>query len=165
MNEQDLKKQMMKLIYRYKIIIAFLVPLLILLSIRSCRSGSFKYDAGKWAEPSFDNSNVIHLAEIGKLAGERLIVCLDDSYTIIGDMSSTRVHISPDSVLTRKNLTLIRDHKGPVLISSADPALSARIWMVISQTGCSDLFILSDSNDNEVFKHEFRPYTMVRPEL
>jgi hypothetical protein len=159
------KNQIMNLIYRFRIIIVFVVPLLILLSIRSCRSGSFKYDARRWAETSLDNSNVLHYPEIGNLAGEKLIICLDDSCTEMSNKSSTRIHISPDSVLTRKYLTLIKDHKGPVLISSADPALSARIWMVISQTGCNELFILSDSDDNEVFKYEFRPYTMGSPEF
>jgi hypothetical protein len=154
----------MNLINRYRIILAFVIPVLILLSIRTCRSGSFKYDAKKWAESSFDNSNIISLPEVDKLSGEKLIVCLDDNNNIIGD-KSTVVHISPDSVLNRKYLTLLRDHKGPVLISSSDPALSARIWMVISQTGCNDLFILSGSHNNEIFKNEFRPDTIVRPEL
>jgi hypothetical protein len=154
----------MNLINKYRIILAFVIPVLILLSIRTCRNGSFKYDAKKWAESSFDNSNIISVTEVEKLSGEKLIVCLDDSNNKIGD-KSTVMHISPDSVLNRKYLTVIRHHKGPVLISSSDPAISARIWMVICQTGCSDLYILSGSNDNESFKNEFRPDTIVRPEL
>ena len=78
------KNRLMNLINRYRIIIAFVLPLLILLSIRTCRSGSFKYDAKKWAESSFDNSNIISVPEVGKLSGEKLIVCLDDSYNTIG---------------------------------------------------------------------------------
>ena len=155
----------MNLLNKYRIIIAFVAPLLILLSIKTCRSGSFKYDAKKWAEPSFDNSNVITGPDAGKLPGEKLIVSLDDSYNKMDDKSFSEVHIPPDSVLNRKYLTIIRDHKGPVLIASSDPAISARIWMVISQTGCRDLFILSSSSDNEVFKNEFRPDTLARPEL
>ena len=83
----------------------------------------------------------------------------------MGDKSFAEVHIPPDSVLNRKYLTIIKDHKGAVLISSSDAALSARIWMVISQTGCRNLYILTGSNDNEVFKNEFRPDTLARPEL
>jgi hypothetical protein len=154
----------MELINRYRLIIAFVIPVLILVSIRTCRNNSFKYDAKKWAESSFNNSNIINEPDIEKLAGEKLIVCLDDSCNA-GGAKSTLIHISPDSVLNRKYLTLIREHKGPVLISASDPAISARIWMIISQTGCRDLFILSGINDNEVFKNEFRPDTIVRPEL
>ena len=155
----------MNLINKYRLILAFVIPVLILLTIRTCRNGSFKYDAKKWAESSFDNSNIISVPEVDKLSGEKLIVSLDDTYNKMGNKSIAGVHIPPDSILNRKYLTKIRDHNGPVLISSSDPALSARIWMVLSQTGCRNLFILSGNNDNEVFKNEFRPDTIVRPEL
>ena len=155
----------MNLISRYRIILAIVIPLLILLAIRTCITGSFKYDAKKWAESSFSNSNVISIPEIGRLSGEKLIVYLDKSFTKTDERATAEIHITPDSILCRKYLNKIRDHKGPVLICSSDPALSARIWMVISQTGCRDLYILTSRNDNEVFKNEFRPDTLVRPEL
>ena len=154
----------MNLVNRYRIIIVIVLPILILLTIRTCSTGSFKYDAKKWAELSFDCSNVITETEIGKLPGEKLIVNLDNSLNKWNEKSSAEVHIPPDSILTRKYLHKISDHKGPVLISSSDPSLSARIWMVISQTGCKNLYILTSSDDNEVFKNEFRPDTLVRPE-
>jgi hypothetical protein len=155
----------MNLLKRYRLIISIVLPILILLTIKTCSTGSFKYDAKKWAEPSFDHSNIILAAEIGKLSGQKLIVCLDNSMDKIAEKSAVTVHIPPDSVLCRIYLRRIKDHKGPVLISSSDPALSARIWMVISQTGFRDLYILMDTNDNEVFKSEFRMDTLVRPEL
>ena len=156
---------MMSLIHRYRIIIAFVLPLLILLAIRTFRTGSFKYDAKKWSESSFDCSNLISRTEFEKLPGEKLVVCMDDSFTKTEDNSVAEVHVPPDSVLEKEYLNLIKDHIGPVLISSSDPALSARIWMVISQTGCTNLYILAGNNENEVFKNEFRPDTLVRPEL
>jgi hypothetical protein len=155
----------MKLLNRYKLIIAIVLPLLILLAIRSFRTESFKYDAKKWAEPSFDGSNLIGGTEIGKLSGEKLIIYLDNSFDKRDVTSDAEIQIPADSVLSRKYLHKIKNHKGPVLISSAEPALSARIWMVLSQTGCRNLYILTGTNDNEVFKNEFRPDTIVRPEL
>jgi hypothetical protein len=154
----------MNLIKRYKILIAIVLPVLILLTIRTCTTGTFKYDAKKWAGPSFDNSNAISPTEMEKLSGEKLIVCLDNNYSGTTERHTDEVHIPPDSVLSKKYFDKIRDHKGPVLISSSDPALSARIWMVISQTGCRNLYILTSSSDNEVFKNVFRPDSMVRPE-
>ena len=155
----------MDLIKKYRLIIAIVLPLLILLTIKICGTGSFKYDAKKWAEPSFDHSNIIQVAEIGKLAGQKLVICLDNTEEKLDDKSAVTVHIPPDSVLSRIYLRRIKDHKGPVLISSSDPALSARIWMVMSQTGFRGLYILTNSNDNEVFKSKFRTDTIVRPEL
>jgi hypothetical protein len=155
----------MNLIKRYGIIIAIVLPLIVLIAVRTFRTGSFKYDAKKWSEVSFDRSNIISRNNIGTLSGTKLIVNLDNSLNPLADKSVSEVHIPSDSVLSRKYLDRIKDHAGPVLIFSTDPALSARIWMLISQTGCRNLYILDSSNDNEVFKYKFRPDTMVRPEL
>ena len=155
----------MKLINRYKIVLAIVLPVLILIAIKTFSTGSFKYDARKWAEPSFGHSNIVWGPEIGKLSGEKLIINLDKEHNCLDDKSIAEVYILPDSILNRKHLNAIRDHKGPVLLFSSDPALSARIWMVISQTGLSNIYILTGSNDNEVFKNEFRPDTLTRQEL
>ena len=42
-------------------------------------------------------------------------------------------------------------HDGPVVLTSSDPGLTARIWMLLSQMGREDLYIISDS-ENEVLK-------------
>jgi hypothetical protein len=154
----------MNLINRYRIIIAVVLPLLILLALRTCTNCSFKYDAKRWAGPSFDFSNIISETGIDTIPGEKLIINLDITNSSMVGKAISEVHIPPDSILNSKYLKKIRDHKGPVLLSSADPALSARLWMVISQTGCRNIYILTGSNDNEVFKNEFRPDTLVRPE-
>jgi hypothetical protein len=154
---------MMNLLKRYKIIIAFVLPVLILLAIRTFSRESFKYDAKKWAEPSFDLSNLISTERLGTLKGEKLIIYLDKSGSETGS-SVSGIHIPPDSLLKGKYLKKIREHRGPVLLSSSDPALAARLWMVMSQTGCKNLYILTPEDNNEVFKNEFRPDTMAGPE-
>jgi hypothetical protein len=154
----------MNFLKRYKIIIAIVVPLLFLLALRTFSIESFKYDAKKWAEPSFDLSNVIIADKIATLDGEKLIIYLDRNSPEIGS-SFSGIHVPPDSVLNGTYIKRIRDHKGPVLLFSSDPALSARLWMIISQTGCRNLYILAAENNNEIFKNEFRPDTMARPEL
>jgi hypothetical protein len=164
-NERYKNKKLMKLINRYRLIIVIVLPVLVLLAIRTCASGIFKYDAKKWAEPSFNSSNILGISEMEKLPGKKLIIYLDNNFEKLCKNSTVEIQILPDSVLCRKYIHLIRDHKGPVVINSSDPSLSARIWMVISQTGCRNLYILTRTNDSEVFKSEFRPDSAVRPEL
>jgi hypothetical protein len=155
----------MRFISRFGLAIAVALPLIILLTIRTCSTRTFKYDARKWASPSFDNSNVINEMSMGSLKGDKLIVDLDSSSDRIVDNSPSAIHISPDSILLKKHLNKIRDHKGPVLLFSSDPALSARLWMILSETGCNNLYILASSDSEEIFKSKFRPDTLVRPEL
>jgi hypothetical protein len=155
----------MNIIKKFRLLIAIVLPLLILLVIRTCSTGIFKYDAKKWAAPSFTSSNIVGISEMDKLPGEKLIIYLDNNFEKTDRNAAAGIKILPDSILSSKYLHLIRDHKGPVLISSSDPALSARIWMVISQTGFRNLYILSGTNDNELLNNEFRPDTAVIPEL
>jgi hypothetical protein len=156
---------MMKLLRKYRIVFFITLPLLILLTARTYSPGSFKYDARKWAEPSFNGKNIVRKADMLNLPGNKLIVNLDRISTGLNGKSVDEISIQSDSVLIRKYLEKIKDHKGAVIISSSDPSLSARIWMLISQTGCKNLYILADSIDNEAFKSEFRSDTIVKPEL
>jgi hypothetical protein len=156
----------MELIKRYKIIIAVLLPVLILIFIRSCTPGKFKTDARKWSEPSFKQSNIITPLQAATISGEKLIVNLDNEQGIsLEDKTAKEIHIPPDSVVSEKYLNIIRHHRGPVLLASSDQALSARIWMIISQTGNSNIYILTGNSDNETFKNKFRSDTLAGPEL
>ncbi len=155
----------MNLVKKYRIIIAAVLPLLILLVLKTCSNDTFKYNAKKWAAPSFDLSNVVTEQGMGNLPGQKLIVDLDDSMKEMNDGTVTLIHISPDSLINKSNLKRIREHNGPVLLSSSDPALSARLWMILSQTGFKNLYIFSYVNTGEDFKNEFRPDTTVRPEI
>jgi hypothetical protein len=155
----------MNLIRKYRVVLFISLPLLILIVARISAPGSFKYDAKKWAEPSFGGTNVLGKEEMENLAGNKLIVNLDRISTGLRGKSVDEISIPADSVLNRIYLDKIKDHKGAVIIASTDLSLSARIWMVISQTGIRNIYILTDSNNNEAFKNKFRPDTMVRPEL
>ncbi len=155
----------MKFLARYKVIIAVVVPILILVLIRSFWPNQFKVDARRWAEPSFTSSNIIPVNQIGKVTGDRLIINLDEANTGIIDQDSRVLNITSDSVLVRTNLRMIRRHNGPIMLISSQVDLSARIWMVLSQMGCKNLFIITNDTSNEVLKYKFRPDTMVRPEL
>jgi 3-mercaptopyruvate sulfurtransferase SseA len=37
----------------------------------------------------------------------------------------------------------IRKNKGPVILVSGDTSVSARVWMVLSETGMKNLYILT----------------------
>ena len=153
------------MMHKYRVVIAVVLPILILVMIRSFGANHFQSDSKKWAEPSLNQSNIVSEEQIRTMSGEKLIINLGSEVSGISDMTTEEVYISPDSVLSKIYLNKIRDHKGPVLLYSPDQALSARIWMVISQMGCRNIYILTYNADNEAFKNEFRPDTNAGPEL
>jgi hypothetical protein len=56
-------------------------------------------------------------------------------------------------------------NKGPVILVSSENTISARIWMLLSQKGLKNIFILSEEKDFEVLKNKFRTDTLSIPEL
>ncbi|MCK7537140.1 MAG: rhodanese-like domain-containing protein [Marinilabiliales bacterium] len=52
--------------------------------------------------------------------------------------------MNPESILEKENLKLIRKNKGPVILCSDDSSVSARVWMVLSEMGIKNIYILQD---------------------
>jgi hypothetical protein len=59
----------------------------------------------------------------------------------------------------------MKNNDGPVLLNSSEEAVSARVWMILSQLGHSNIYIVTDDPEIEVMKNKFRPDTLIRPEL
>jgi len=156
----------MDLIKKYRLVIAVVLPILILVLLRSLGVNHFKNNVKRWAEPSVKQSNTIDIKQSDALSGKKLIINLDNDVIGIREISADAQNIPADSVLTKKYFKIIRKHDGPVLLFSSQPSVSARIWMILSQMGFNNTYILTNNKDNEVFKYKFRPDTLsLRPEL
>jgi hypothetical protein len=155
----------MERIKNYKAVIIIIVAVMILVIIRSAGSGHFKPDAAKWARPSFNGSELITPEDFASLQGYNLVIALDDHAVPEIPSDISKVRIAPDSILAAGNLKLIRKNEGPVALVSADPSVSAKMWMLLKQMGIKDLYIMTSENANEASKNKFRPDTLFRPEL
>ena len=79
------------------------------------------------------------------MPGKKLLVCLGTepvSGSRVGDIT---VKMDPGSVLDKTYLRQIRKNKGPVILFSEDISVAAKVWMILSETGIKDLYILSES--------------------
>jgi hypothetical protein len=150
----------MELVKKYKLVIVVVFPILILVLIRSVGLNHVKNDVKKWAEPSVKQSNIITIDQAVSLKGKSLTINLDKDDVRIRELTGYVQNIPADSVLRKNHVSMILKHDGPVMLFSSDPGLSARIWMILSQMGCRNIYILSISSDNEVFKYKFRPDTL-----
>ena len=155
----------MEIFKKYKAIILIVLPLLILVLIRSAGSYHFKPDAEKLAEPSFINSNIIGKDQLASIPGDKLIISLTDLQDNEKNTLGNVLEIAPGDILLKENIDKIKNNTGPVLLYSGDPAITSRIWMVLTQMGIKNIFILTFNPDNEVLKHEFRPDTLLKPEF
>lgn len=155
----------MEIIKKNKVVIAVVLTVLILVLIRVFGVNHFKNDSKKMAEPSLTRSNIITVERAGTLLGNKLFIYLDRMHPETFKITKETMIIPSDSILNKKYLNKIRKHEGPVILYSTEGAVSARIWMVLSQMGCRNIYILASSIDNEVFKNKFRPDSLLRPEL
>jgi len=130
--------------YRFVIFIVMIVTSLIL--IRTFNQGNFRYDAVRWAEPSLSGSNILTEDKVKSINGEKLIIDLGNNPDVSKRFrESTRV-MDPASILEKENIRIMRGNKGPVILASSDISVSARIWMVLSEMGLKNLFILQPEN-------------------
>lgn len=155
----------MKIIEKNKIPLIILVTLLALIIYRSAGTNQFKPDAGKWADQTFKKNNFITAEQAVTLPGELLAIDLgdreDNNYTSLKNV----VRISQDSVLSRNNLKLIRKHRGTVLLLAEQGSVSASTWMILSQMGIKNIYILSQRTEIEKLKHEFMPDSAAKSKL
>jgi len=150
----------MSFIKKYRFILAIVMPILILIIFRFYGSNHFKPDAGKWAAPSLTGTNLVSVENFSSLPGKKLIIMLDNSrYSTFADGDS--FNISPDSILLSTNIKMMKKNDGPILLVSSESSSAAKIWMILSQMGVRNLYILGEP---EVLKYEFRPDTIARPE-
>jgi hypothetical protein len=135
----------MKFLKQYRIILAVFLLVLILVLIRTISPGNFKYDAVKWAEPSVTGSNVIDVAQMDAINGKKLLVDLGAKPVADNRFGNITVKMDPGSILDKPYLKLIRKNRGPVVLYSENISEVARIWMILSEMGIKDLYILSES--------------------
>lgn len=139
----------MKFLKQYRIILAVFFLILIIVLIRTISPGNFKYDAAKWAEPSATGSNIINEAQLDAMTGKKLLVDLGREPVSDGRFGNMTVRVDPGSILDKPNLKLIRKNKGPVILYSENISEAARIWMILSEMGVKELYILSESADEK----------------
>jgi hypothetical protein len=144
----------MDFLKKNKVLVAIVLTVLILVLIRSLGTDHFKSDAKKWAEPSVLHSNIITPEAAGSLSGTKLIIDLEKEKSGTNLSSGNEIEILPDAILQSENLKKIKKNNGPVLLYSSDPSVSSRIWMILSQLGYKNLFILTKDADNEVLKYK-----------
>lgn len=164
-NEYQKHRKQMKIIMKYKAVILIVLPILILILIRAFNPNHFRRNVKEWAEPSVMQLNIVNKEQLETLSGDKLIINLGTPTDSENTITDDAVHIAADSILMKNNLSTIRNHKGPIILYAFESSVAARIWMVLSQMGYRNIYILTTDTGNEVIKNKFRPDTLVRPEF
>ena len=139
----------MKFLRQYWLILSIIMLAVILVLIRTyCHN--FRYDAVRWAEPSVHGTNILTKDQIVAMNSDILLITLGNEDPAIENLQDKTLKLNPESIIEKPNLSLIKKNQGPVILFSDDNSVSARVWMVLSETGIRNVYILRDDSKNEV---------------
>ena len=139
----------MKFFRQYWLVLSIILLAVILVLIRTY-GHNFRYDAVRWAEPSVHSSNIITADQIATMNSDVLLISLGNEAPAIEQLQDKILKLNPESVLEKTNLSLIRKNNGPVILYSEDASVSARVWMVLSEMGLKNIFILRGESKYEL---------------
>lgn len=139
----------MKFLKQYWLVLSITLLAVILVMIRTY-SHNFRYDAVRWAEPSALRSNILTEDQIPGMSSDILLITLESEAPAIEKLQHKILKLNSESILEKANLSLIRKNKGPVILFSDDNSVSARVWMVLSEMGIKNIFILQGQRNNEL---------------
>ena len=139
-------RRQMEFLKQYRFVISIVLIVTSLILVRTFNQGNFRYDAVRWAEPSLSGSNILTEDEVKSLDGEKLIIDLGNNADVSQLFNESTRIMDPVSILEKENIRIMRGNKGPVILASGDISVSARIWMVLSEMGLKNLFILQPEN-------------------
>jgi hypothetical protein len=147
----------MEIFKQFRLFSAIFILLLIAVLYRSFTHSVFRYDAAKMALPSLHGENIITEEQIALLEDKAFIIDIGCSDSVRVKSLKSICKISPDSIAEKRYTEKLLRHKGPIILLSSDNSISAKIWMLLSQKGIRNIFILSDKKEFEVLKYNLNP--------
>lgn len=132
----------MKIIKQYRLVILIFSLVTLLVLLRTYNYKNFRYDAVKWAEPSVFGSNILTEDQAESIEGEKLIIALGNNVTVSKKFQGIALRMDPESILDEGNLNILRRNKGPVILFSDQSSVSAKVWMVLSEMGLKNIYII-----------------------
>jgi 3-mercaptopyruvate sulfurtransferase SseA len=137
----------MKFLKQYWLVLSIFLLVVCLVLIRTFNRDQFRYDAVKWAESSIPGSNMVMEDQIMQMDGEALLINLGNDGPVGRKGQLKTVNVNPGLILEKETLTLIRKNRGPVILFSDDSSVSARVWLVLSEMGMKNIYILNNEDN------------------
>jgi rhodanese-related sulfurtransferase len=142
---------------QFLIIGLIVIPIAAGVIIRETKTYRFGHDARALAGHSFDSSRVIGWEQLAAMKNSTLLIDLSTNGVLKESRISGTVHIPAARLLEKASLDTLREHADDIrILYSTNQGESARAWMVLSQMGYRDLYILADDRGEEM-KYPFRP--------
>lgn len=153
------RMKMIALIKKYSLVSLVSTFILVLLVLRLSSGTKFRPDAEKHSQEGLSGSNIVDKARVLESPASFSIINLEHNSGETLFSLSQEISIDPGDILDKDILNTIKGLDGSKVLVSNNIELAARSWVLLSQKGIKDLFIMSDESTSEEFKYKFRPIT------
>ena len=147
-----------------KIIILVIGILLVLVIIRNSDRNVFKEKAETAVEATRNNSNLITVNQLKKLATPYLIIDIGSEPRPDSLQFKHAVKITFSQLLDKANRKVLDEASGELILYADDIATTSRAWVILNQLGYKNMRILTFEDNPEELKYKFQPDTTARLE-
>jgi len=146
----------MKKIKDLKIVLFFLLVVLVLVIVRTTGKNRFKQDAKNAIEAITSNNISVLLNEYKAAENQFLVVDLNESGSVQFENS---IKIPFEKLLEETTLQKLKETENKILLVSDDNLVAVKAWVILNQLEFKNVFVLSNEENTEVLKYEFKPDT------
>ena len=130
--------------------------IIILVLIPHISGNRFRQGSENYAAPALRSQNTISSDSLASLEKGTILLAGDDNLQVSNSNLSI-ISLSLNEIKNSSYIKTIRKSTPPIMISSEDPGIEARVWMILAQSGIKQLMIYQEEAESDYLKHEFRP--------
>lgn len=154
----------MKELKNLKIVLLVLLVVFVLVILRTTGKNRFKQDAQIAIETVTGNKYSVTEQELEGTESQFLIVDLNNSENPGQLQFEHSLQIPFENLLEETSIQKIKEAGNKILLYSNNSSDALKAWVILNQLEFKNLFVLSTTENAEVFKYEFQPDTAVRLE-
>lgn len=154
----------MKELKNLKIVLLLLLVVFVLVIVRTTGKNRFKQDAHIAIETVTSNKYSVTEQELEGTESQFLIVDLNNSENPGQLQFENSLQIPFENLLEETSIQKIKEAEHKILLYSNNSSDALKAWVILNQLEFKHVFVLSNTENAEVFKYEFQPDTAVRLE-
>jgi len=139
-----------------QIVLFILLIVLVLVIAKTTGKNRFKIDAKNAIEVISSNNFSVSLTGFRAAENQFLVVGLNESGSIQFDNS---LKVPFEKLIDETLIQKLKETEKKILLVSEDNSLAIKSWVILSQLGFKNIFVLSDVENAEVLKYKFQPET------
>jgi hypothetical protein len=142
-----------------KIVLLILLVALVLVIVKTTGKNRFKQDAQNVIEAVKSNTYQVTINDLKGTEDQYFIVDLSESGSVQFENS---VKIQFEKLLDETTLQKLKETENKILLVSDDNSVAVKAWVILNQLDFKNVFILSDEENAEVLRYEFKTDTATR---